>query len=195
MSEVHKFLTKGLQTLSLLKQSWPSAINASQFRKCWNQLGRLRYCWRQNRSDWKFRTSAITYKRFGQAEGQSQTDNCLQTQLEILWYSHWEPSSGFNLKSSNLKRKCKDDAVSYNLFNLLMKSISFDLLISKTIFIVKCLFLKSWFLNETNASRSRIYPPKSPLAFRQTNIYVYHPSLLPLKSKSFTQRTQTQPPC
>lgn len=191
MSEVHKFLTKGPQTLSLLKQSWPSAINALQFRKCWNQLGRLRYCWRQNRSDWKFRTSAITYKRFGQAEGQSQTDNCLQTQLEILWYSHWEPSSGFNLKSSDRKWKCKDDAVA------IIYSIYDQLHLKNNIF-VNCLsqiLISKWEKCIQIMNLPPKIPPKSPLAFRQTNIYVYYPSLLPLKSKSFTQRTQTQPPC
>lgn len=123
------FLTKGRKTLSLLKQSWPSAINASQLKKCWNQLGRLRYCWRQNRSDWKFRTSAITDKRFGQAEGQSQTDNCLQTQLEILWYSHWELDSGRYCKNSDLNSKWKT-ALSTNINSIYWYRLSWTMWIT-----------------------------------------------------------------
>ena len=113
------FLTKGQKTPSFLKVSWPPAINTSQLKKCWNQLGRLRYFWRQNRSDWKYKTSAITDKRFGPAESQSQTDNCLQTQLEILWYSRWELESGLYCRNWS-KLKVEDSTINQYKFTLLV---------------------------------------------------------------------------
>lgn len=99
------FLTKDRKTLSLLKQSWPSAINASQLKKMLKPIRQIEIL--PEAESVRLETSAITDKRFGQAEGQSQTDNCLQTQLEILWYSHCELDSGLYCKNSDLNWKGK----------------------------------------------------------------------------------------
>lgn len=82
------FHTKGRQTI-LLKQRWPCVINALQLKKCWNQLGRLRYSLRPNWSGWKSSISAITEERFVEAEGKSQTDNWLLKHSWRYRYSHY----------------------------------------------------------------------------------------------------------
>lgn len=77
----------------VVTRSKPREINSLQLKKnkkknCWNQLGRLKYCFGQIGLIGTPMRAQFTDKRFGEAEEESHTVNWVESEPETVSYSH-----------------------------------------------------------------------------------------------------------